>query len=105
MPNIFGRETANERAIRLAWEAEYDRRLNDPTVRKDKMNNGLNPFRPSEARVADDAGTMRRRSGEGCCGCGKWSSETFTAAPEWDNHHHGKDHHHEEDHRNTDDDD
>jgi hypothetical protein len=78
------------------WEAEYDRRLADPSVHKDKMDNFLNPFRPSEVRVADDEGTMRRRNGEGCCGCGKWHSETYKADPVWEPHHHDSDDHHDD---------
>lgn len=50
------------------WEAEYDRRLNDPNVPKDKMTNWRVG---SEIRVADDDGVMRRRNGAVCCGCGK----------------------------------
>lgn len=72
------------RSERKAWEDEFDRRLEDPSIRKDKMSNPFNPFRPSEVRVEDDEGTMRRRNGEGCCGCGKWHSETFKVDPVWE---------------------
>lgn len=55
-----------------SWQDEYDARLEDPGVKKDVMRNfGL--FKPREVRVADDAGVMRRRNGDGCCGCGRWS--------------------------------
>jgi hypothetical protein len=55
------------------WEEEFDARLNDPTVKKDVMKNWGPTLKPTETRVADDDGTMRRRNGEGCCGCGQWS--------------------------------
>lgn len=56
-----------------AWAAEFDKRLKDPDVKKDLMDNaGI--VRPREVRVADDEGTMRRRNGNGCCGCGKWTN-------------------------------
>lgn len=84
------------RADREAWAKEYDRRLNDPTVAKDKMKNGFNPFRPTETRVADDEGTMRRRNGEGCCGCGQWKSTTYRLFAVWDRNR-NKDHHRHED--------
>jgi hypothetical protein len=71
--------------------------MKDPRYRKDKMNNPLNPFRPSEVRVEDDEGTMRRRNGDGCCGCGKWETTTFSQKPVW-THHDDDDHHHDGDH-------
>lgn len=82
------------REEREAWAAEFDRRLKDPTVKKDKMHNPFNPIRPTETRVADDEGTMRRRNGDGCCGCGKWRSETFRRFAFW-NKDRNKDHHHD----------
>ena len=80
------------------WEEEYDRRVASGEYRTDKMSNFLNPFRPSETRVADDEGTMRRRNGEGCCGCGKWSSETYKANPQFTptTEDHPHDHHHDD---------
>lgn len=79
------------------WEREFDARLRDPSVKKDVMANwGL--LRPREVRVEDDEGTMRRRNGDGCCGCGRWHSTQET--PTWSGpvvtHHHAEaEHHHE----------
>jgi hypothetical protein len=84
-----------KRSDRKAWEEEFDRRVASGKYKTDKMDNFLNPSRPTEIRVEDDAGTMRRRNGEGCCGCGKWHTETFAKDPEYtstaDHHHHGED--------------
>lgn len=82
---------------REEWEAEHDRRLEDPNIRKDKMSNTFSLIRPSEVRVADDEGTMRRRNGDGCCGCGQWHSETYKTDPVW-----GSSHHHDTDDSNDD---
>ena len=68
------------RADRQAWEAEYDRRLADPDVRKDTMKSWR--VGGSETRVADAEGVMRRRNGEACCGCGKGDY-----GPHWQDHH------------------
>lgn len=62
-----------DRITGKAWEREYDARLKDPKVHKDVMKNG-GIFKPTETRVADDTGTMRRRNGDGCCGCGRWNN-------------------------------
>lgn len=84
------------RVDQQAWAEEFDRREKDPTVEKDKMNNWGNPFRPSETRVADDEGTLRRRNGLGCCGCGKWRSTTYRLFAVWDRDR-NKDHHRHDD--------
>ncbi|MGH7883420.1 MAG: hypothetical protein ACREN8_11055 [Candidatus Dormibacteraceae bacterium] len=60
------------------WEDEFDARLKDPNVEKDVMRN-LGIIRPREVRVKDDAGTMRRRNGDGCCNCGQWSVDQHNA--------------------------
>lgn len=87
-----------KRNERKDWEEEFDRRVASGNHRTDRMTNFLNIFRPSELRVEDDEGTMRRRNGEGCCGCGKWSSETYRQDPVWDKQsHHHDDHHHDDD--------
>jgi hypothetical protein len=62
------------------WAEEYDARLTDPGVHKDKTRGGMLrgilgiTSGTKEVRVADDTGTMRRRNGEGCCGCGRWTN-------------------------------
>ena len=75
------------------WEEEFDRRLNDPTIKKDVMRNwGL--FKPREVRIADDHGSMMRRNGEPCCGCGRGAhpGDAYSDRPRWSkpkfDHHH-----------------
>lgn len=63
-----------------SWEEEFDARLNDPSVHKDTMRGGILrgilgiTSGVREVRVSDDNGTMRRRNGDGCCGCGRWTN-------------------------------
>lgn len=81
-----------------AWEAEFDARMKDPTVKKDVMKGFIFRGATNEPRVMDDEGTMRRRNGDGCCGCGQWSTEQ--EIPNWEGpvvkHHHAQESHHAE---------
>jgi hypothetical protein len=88
------------------WEAEYDRRINDPSVKKDTMKSWR--VGGSEIRVVDDNGVMRRRNGEVCCGCGKgnYGNRSEHQYDEFDLNKPVYDHHHaEEDNRHNSDDD
>jgi hypothetical protein len=83
------------------WEAEYQRRLSDPTVKKDVMTSWR--LGGSEVRVADANGEMRRPNGEQCCGCGQAPRNIKPyKSHHHDDNHHSNDHHHAEENANQD---
>ena len=76
-----------------SWHDEFDRRVDDPSVKKDTMRSWR--LGGSETRVADDDGVLRRRNGSVCCGCGKaGAGDAAHDTPSLHGgSHHGDDHH------------